>query len=146
MRLHPGWGGLGAAGGLGWAAGHAGGTGLGWTAFGLSGLVCWVVHSWYRPLSDCWWCGGNPKRRGRRLTGFSGLVAAGAGVAGWVASGSGVLALVAAAAMFAGSAMFAGTGKSFHMCWKPVWIGGCRATGRRKKILTVITGRGFSRI
>ena len=44
---------------------------LGWTAGAALGVVCWVVHSWYSPLADCWWwwCKGKPKRRTKRGTG-----------------------------------------------------------------------------
>jgi hypothetical protein len=146
MKWHPFWAGMVASAGAGWLAAGWAGPGLGWTAFGLSGVVCWVVHSWYRPLSDCWWCHGNPKRRGKRVTDTGVLFAGVAAVGGWAVFSSAVAALGAAVVVLGGLAASAGTGKSFHMCWKPVWIGGCRATGRRRRILTVITGRGFSRI
>src|SRR5882762_2410809 len=50
---------------IGIAVGHRVGAELGWGAFGLSGVSCWVIDSFHRPLSDCWFCKGKAKRRGR---------------------------------------------------------------------------------
>jgi hypothetical protein len=39
-----------------------------------------------------------------------------------------------------------GTGKTFHFCVFPRWLGGCDGTGRRPRILTLITKRGLGRL
>jgi len=50
---------------VGMVAGQKWGAELGWVGFGATGLSCWFIHNWWRPLADCAYCRGRAKRRGQ---------------------------------------------------------------------------------
>lgn len=36
--------------------------------------------------------------------------------------------------------------RTFHLCARPWWLGGCRGRGRRRRVLSVLLGRGLGRL
>lgn len=36
---------------------------FGWLGAALVGVFAWLAHSWYFPLTGCWWCQEKSKRR-----------------------------------------------------------------------------------
>lgn len=53
----------------GMKCGIAYGAEYGWSAAGAVCLLGWVAHSWFWPLTDCWWCKNRTRRRTKRGTG-----------------------------------------------------------------------------
>lgn len=63
--LHPFWWWSGWASAAGMSAGMHSVAALGWVAFVAVMVLGAFVNTWHRSESDCWWCHGKSKRRGR---------------------------------------------------------------------------------
>lgn len=102
-------------------------------------LVC-LVDPWV----DCGWCKGAPKRRS---SGVGLTLALGVGVAllgGWLGIPVGPV-LFALAVFWVAITAFGGS-RSYHFCSVPMLLGGCGGSGRRRRLGSLVMGRGLGKL